>query len=62
MYMHVVSVIGPDYITFTPVPSPLSPSSVPVGWSQLIFLAQSIVCRLVFFVDKKGKFIALTNT
>ncbi|XP_064405984.1 stimulated by retinoic acid gene 6 protein-like [Halichondria panicea] len=35
---------------------------VPVGWSQLIFLAQSIVCRLVFFVDKKGKFIALTNT
>ncbi len=49
--------VWPDCIT--PGPS-LSPS-VPVGWSQLIFLAQSIVCRLVFFEDKKGKFIALTN-
>lgn len=34
---------------------------VPVLWSQLVFLAQNILCRLVFIEDKRGKFIALTN-
>ncbi len=35
--------------------------SVPVVWSQLVFLGQNILCRLIFIEDKRGKFIALTN-
>ena len=34
---------------------------VPVIWARIIFYSQFLVCKFLFFADKEGKFISITN-
>ena len=34
---------------------------VPVIWARIIFYSQYLVCKFLFFADKEGKFISITN-
>ena len=34
---------------------------VPVIWARVIFYSQFLVCKFLFFADKEGKFISITN-
>ncbi len=35
--------------------------SVPLLWTKIFLALQTLICYLVFFADKKGKFIAIKN-
>lgn len=35
--------------------------SIPLVWSQLVLVLQTVICRFVFFEDQKGSFIAIKN-
>ncbi|XP_064406724.1 stimulated by retinoic acid gene 6 protein-like isoform X2 [Halichondria panicea] len=34
---------------------------IPLVWSQLVLVLQTVICRFVFFEDQKGSFIAIKN-
>ena len=35
--------------------------SLPLLWTKVFLVLQSLICYCVFFADKKGKFIAIKN-
>jgi hypothetical protein len=34
---------------------------IPIIWARIIFYSQYLVCKFLFFADKEGKFISITN-
>ena len=34
---------------------------IPVIWARAIFYSQYLICKFLFFADKEGKFISITN-
>lgn len=34
---------------------------IPITWARAIFYSQYLICKFLFFADKEGKFISITN-